>query len=206
MSTVILPAILQSVEPIINSYGYFAVGGILLLEDFGLPVPGETVLLAAALFAGAGRLNVYVLLVVGILGAVIGDSIGFAIGHYGGERLLKNYGRYVFLSDKKLDTAHKFFSKYGSAVVLVARFVDGLRQLNGIIAGTTDMRWRRFIVFNAIGATLWTATWVSLGYFAGDRITSIYRVITEFGLYALGIVVITIAVALIGKRLLRRSI
>lgn len=206
MSTVILPAILQSVAPIINGYGYFAVGGILLLEDFGLPVPGETVLLAAAIYAGTGRLNVYALLVVGILGAVIGDSIGFAIGHYGGERLLQRYGRYVFLSAKRLDKVHNFFNRYGSAVVLVARFIDGLRQLNGIIAGTSDMQWRRFIVFNAIGAILWAGTWVSLGYLAGNRIISIYRVITEFGLYALELVIIAIVVIMVGKKLLRPRI
>jgi membrane protein DedA with SNARE-associated domain len=201
MSGVILPGVLQAAAPFIDSYGYIGVGGLLLLEDFGLLVPGETVLVAAAVYAGAGKLNVVALVVVAILCATIGDSIGFAIGHFGGERLIRRFDR----SGHRLERVHRFFDHYGGAVVLVARFIDGLRQLNGIIAGTSEMRWRRFLLYNSVGAALWVGTWVSLGYVAGDHIGPIYRAVMEYGVYAIALLAVVLLGAIVRTLYHRRS-
>lgn len=203
MTTPTLPGFLGSLAPLLNHYGYLAVGGLVLVEDFGVPAPGETVLIAAAVYAGAGQLNIVAVGVIGFVAAVIGDNIGFAIGHFGGRRLALRLGRYVFLTPKRLETAERFFTRHGGKIVTVARFVEGLRQANGIVAGITGMPWRRFLAFNAIGAALWVGLWVSLGDLAGNHITAIYNAAQQFSLYlliAIGVAVI----ALIVRHLLRR--
>jgi membrane protein DedA with SNARE-associated domain len=191
MSTV-LPGFLQSVAPLLDHYGYGGVALLLILEDLGLPVPGETILVAAAVYAGTGRLNVVILAIVAICAAVVGDNIGFLIGHFGGERLVRRYGRYVLLTPEKLDRTKDFFNKRGAVVVIIARFIDGLRQLNGILAGTAEMRWRKFLLYNAIGATLWVSTWVAAGYVAGNNITAIYKTVTRYEWYAVTVIALLI--------------
>jgi len=165
-----IPPIIQSLAPLISHYGYLGVGGLLLLEDFGIPVPGETVLIAAAFYAGLGDLNIFIVAVVAFIGAVLGDNIGFAIGEYGGHPLVQKYGKYVFLSPERLHKAEHFFNHHGGKVVTIARFIEGLRQLNGILAGLSDMRWAKFITFNALGAALWVGTWSLIGYYSGNHI------------------------------------
>ena len=147
-----LPGVLHSLEPTLNQFGYLAVVGLVLIEDFGVPVPGETVLILAAVYAGTGRLNIALVALLGFCGALLGDNIGFAIGHFGGRRLAQRYGRYIFLTPERLDKATAFFDRHGGKIIIVARFIEGLRQANGIIAGISGMRWTRFLIFNAIGA------------------------------------------------------
>src|SRR5580704_7414456 len=130
-----LPGVLHDLQPTLNHYGYLAVGGLVLLEDFGVPVPGETVLILASVYAGAGRLSIWLVALIGFLAAVMGDNIGFAIGHFGGRPLIERYGRYLLITRERLDTATGFFERHGGKIVVVARFIEGLRQANGIIAG-----------------------------------------------------------------------
>jgi membrane protein DedA with SNARE-associated domain len=193
MSTPALPGIFGTLAPILNHYGYFAVGGLVLVEDFGIPVPGETILIAASLYAGAGKLNVVAVGIIAWLCAVLGDNIGFLIGHFGGRRLALKYGKYVFLTSARLDSAEHFFEHHGGKIIVAARFIEGLRQANGIVAGITGMHWKRFIPFNALGAALWVGLWVSVGYLAGNHITTIYEQITRYSLYVL--IVLAVAVA-----------
>ena len=197
-----LPGVLHALEPTLNHYGYLAVAGLVLVEDFGIPVPGETVLILGAVYAGAGRLNVALVALLGFLGAVTGDNIGFAIGHFGGRRLLDRYGRYILLTPERLDRATAFFERHGGKIITVARFIEGLRQANGIIAGSTGMHWAKFLFFNAVGAALWVALWVSVGYFSGSHIDSIYHEVTRYSTYfaiAVGVVLVTY----IGRRVIR---
>ena len=189
-----LPGFLDALSSPLQHFGVWAIGLLILLEDFGIPVPGETILIAGAVYAGAGRLNVVFVGVVAFIAAIIGDNIGFAIGHFGGRALALRWGKYVFLTAERLDKAEAFFDRRGAIVITFARFVEGLRQANGIIAGITGMHWLRFLVFNAIGAALWVGTWVSLGYLAGGNITTIYHAITLYSYYVL----IALAVLLVG--------
>ena len=189
-----LPGFLNALASPLQHFGVWAIGLLIMLEDFGIPVPGETILIAGAVYAGAGRLNVVTVGVMAFLAAVIGDNIGFAIGHFGGRALALRWGKYVFLTPERLDKAEAFFDRRGAIVITFARFVEGLRQANGIIAGITGMHWLRFLVFNAIGAALWVGTWVSLGYLAGNHITTIYHYITLYSYYVL----VALAVLLVG--------
>jgi membrane protein DedA with SNARE-associated domain len=187
-----LPGVFHTLQPVLDQYGYLAIGGFVLLEDFGVPVPGETVLILGSVYAGTGRLDVFLVFAVAFVAAVLGDNIGFAIGHFGGRRLVLRAGRYVLLTEERLAKAERFFERHGGKVVIVARFIEGLRQANGIIAGIAGMHWKRFLAFNAVGAALWAGTWTAVGYFSGSHINAIYDTVHQYELYvliALGVVV-----------------
>ena len=198
-----LPGVLHALEPTLNHYGYLAIAGLVLIEDFGVPVPGETVLILGAVYAGTGRLSILLVVSLGFLAAVLGDNIGFAIGHFGGRRLVERYGRYIFLTPERLDKATGFFERHGGKVVVIARFVEGLRQANGIIAGISGMHWAKFLAFNALGAALWVGVWSAVGYFSGNHITSIYNTASRYSTY-LAIAVGVFIIGLIARRLLSR--
>lgn len=169
-----LPGPLADLAPLLDQYGYLAVGVLICVEDFGVPVPGETILIAAAVYAGAGQLNIASVAVIAVLAAAAGDNIGYLIGRTGGRAFVDRWGRYVLLTPARFRKAEDFFTRHGGKIVIIARFVEGLRQANGIIAGTAGIRWRRFLLFNTLGALLWVALWASLGYLAGTHIGSVY--------------------------------
>src|SRR5882724_4916165 len=146
-----LPGFLNALSSPLEHYGLWAILLLVLVEDFGIPVPGETVLIAGAIFAGSGRLNVVAVGVVGFFAAVVGDNIGYTIGRFGGRALVDRWGKYVFLTAERLDKAEAFFERHGAKIITIARFVEGLRQANGLIAGITHMHWLRFLAFNALG-------------------------------------------------------
>ena len=198
-----LPGVLHALEPTLDRFGYLAVAGVVFIEDFGAPVPGEIVLILAAVYAGNGQLNIGLVVLLGFCGAVVGDNVGFAIGHFGGRRLAERYGRYVFLTPERLVMATRFFDRHGGKVITIARFVEGLRQANGIIAGSSGMRWRRFLAYNAIGAGLWVAVWASVGYFCGEHIDTVYDEVTRYDWY-LAIALGALAFAYLARRHLRR--
>jgi membrane protein DedA with SNARE-associated domain len=198
-----LPGVLHTLEPTLDNYGYLAVAGFVLLEDFGVPVPGETILILGAVYAGTGRLNIFLVGLIGFLAAVAGDNLGFAIGHIGGRRLVERFGRYVLLTPERLDRATGFFERHGGKIVTVARFIEGLRQANGIIAGITGMHWAKFLAFNALGAALWVAVWTSVGYLSGSHINTIYDDATRYDTY-LAVAVGVLIVAYIARRLWKR--
>jgi membrane protein DedA with SNARE-associated domain len=198
-----LPGIFGTLAPVLDSYGYLAVGGLLFVEDFGVPAPGETILIAAAVYAGAGQLNIVAVVLVGFLAALAGDNVGFAIGHFGGRALVLRWGRYMFLTEDRRGKAEAFFTRHGGKVVTIARFVEGLRQANGIVAGLAGMQWRRFLAFNALGVALWVGTWSAVGYLAGTILSAIYEQLRRYELYLLAALAVLVAV-LIGHRLWRR--
>lgn len=158
------------IQRYVGDYGYLAVALGILLEDFGLPTPGETLLLTGAILASGGALNIYLLLPLAWLGAVVGDNIGYLIGRAGGHRLLVRFGRRIGITDQRLKQVEGFFERYGSVVIVFARFVVILRQFNGIVAGTLEMHWLHFLVLNAIGAALWVGFWGMLAYWLGKRV------------------------------------
>jgi membrane protein DedA with SNARE-associated domain len=197
-----LPGVFGALAAVLDHYGYPAVAAFVLLEDFGVPLPGETILIAAAGYAGAGRLNVVLLGVLAVVAAVIGDNIGFAIGHFGGRPLAEQYGKYVLLTRARLDRAEEFVRRHGGWIVTIARFVEGLRQANGIVAGIARLPWKRtFLPFNVLGAVLWVGVWITVGYVAGSRVDQLYRKFKDYELY-IGIGAGVLVLGLIGYRLL----
>jgi membrane protein DedA with SNARE-associated domain len=180
-----LPGIVGTLAPVLDRYGYLAVAGLVFVESFGIPAPGQTILIAAGVYAGTGQLNVFLVGVLGILAAVVGDSLGYLIGRLGGRRLVLRFGRYVFVNERRLDKLEGFFDRHGAKIVASARFVDGARQLNGVVAGLVRMPWPRFLFFNALGAVLWAGIWTTVGYLAGSHVDAIYERFRQYELYLL---------------------
>jgi membrane protein DedA with SNARE-associated domain len=201
-----LPGILATLTPWLDHYGYLLVAVLIFVEDFGVLVPGETVLIAAAMDAGAGRLSIAAVAIVGAVAAILGDSVGYAAGRLLGRARVLRWGRYVLVTERRLAAAERFFTRNGGKIVTLARFVDGLRQVNGIVAGIAAMPARRFLAFNALGAVLWVGTWSGVGYLAGHHFLS-YQQISRYSmvpLAAAGVVPLAIG-ALAALRRRRRN-
>jgi membrane protein DedA with SNARE-associated domain len=195
-----LPGVFGSLEPTLRHYGYLAVGGVLLLENIGLPVPGETMLIAASLYAATGQLNIVLVGIIAVLASTAGSAIGYAIGVYGGRPLAERYGKYVMLTAERLDKTEDFFRRRGWAVVLLGRFVEGVRQAAGIIAGISEMRFPLFLTYTLVGAALWVATWSTVGELAGDHVTAISHYATYVAEGLAVIVVLLIIRAVLRSR------
>lgn len=189
-----LPGFLHSLAPLLDHYGYLAVALIVLIESFGPPLPGETVIIAASVYAGAGTLNIWAVAVIAFAAAVVGDNIGFLIGRLGGRALVDRYGRYVGATPERFAHAERFFLRHGHWIVVVARFIEGLRQLNGIIAGTSGMRWRTFAAAQSLGAAIWVGCWTAVGYGAGSHITAIYDAVARVGYGLVALLVVAVGV------------
>ena len=141
------------------------------LESMGVPLPGETTLIAAALYTGATHnLSIVGVVIAASAGAIIGDNLGYLLGHWGGYRLLIRYGRYVRLSEKRIKLARYLFFRYGAEVVFFGRFTAILRTYAAFLAGTTRMPWRRFLIFNAAGGIVWATVYGGGAYLLGTQI------------------------------------
>jgi membrane protein DedA with SNARE-associated domain len=160
-------------------YGYWAVGVVLLLENVGLPVPGETVLLLASFYAfSQHELRLPWIIVMATTVTTIGGSLGFALGHYGGRPLLQNYQRIFRISPASLARGEILFARYGAATIFFARFVFGMRVIAGPMAGVLRMPWRKFLIFNFLGAAAWVTVISCAGYLFGrhwDRLQEIMK-------------------------------
>jgi membrane protein DedA with SNARE-associated domain len=159
---------MPTLKPFLEEYGYWAVFGVTLIENLGIPMPGQTILIAGVLLASQGNMHILLLLFTAWAAAVTGDMIGYAIGHFGGRALVLRYGHYVLVNPRRLEYVEKFFQRHGGVVVVVARFFEVLRQINGIVAGIAAMPWWRFLTFNILGAALWVGFWGTLFYQLGS--------------------------------------
>ncbi|OBJ53993.1 DedA family protein [Mycobacterium asiaticum] len=200
-----LPGVFQSFAPTLDRYGYAAVVLLVGLEGIGIPLPGQIILIAAGIYAGAGELSLALVLIAGLLAAVCGDNSGYAIGRFGGRALVLRFGRYVFLTEKRLAATERFFGRRGVFVVLIGRFVDGLRQASGIVCGLARMRWRRYLAYNALGSTVWVAVWVFAGYLAGSHIAALYAVVSHHAKYLLVGLAVLVVGGLAGWAIKRRA-
>src|SRR3989449_9362813 len=156
---------------LLTSYGYWAVLVFVGIESIGIPFPGETMLLIAAIYAGTThRLFIPLVIVSAACGAILGDNIGFWIGREGGYRLIHRYGRYIRLDERKLKLGFYLFRKHGGKVVFFGRFVAVLRAFAAFLAGTNRMPWPRFLLFNALGGIVWASLYGIGGYLLGNNI------------------------------------
>jgi membrane protein DedA with SNARE-associated domain len=152
------------VRPLLQHYGYPALFLTVMVEGFGIFAPGQTILIAAAFSAAQGNLNIAWVMIWALVAAVLGNSLGYLLGRWGGRPLLSKFK----VRQDRLVRLEGYFGHYGWGVVLMARFFDGLRQLNGIVAGLLKMPWRVFSTVNVLGAVLWTGVW-GLGTYVLDK-------------------------------------
>jgi membrane protein DedA with SNARE-associated domain/membrane-associated phospholipid phosphatase len=187
-----LPTIDQILS-LIAQYGYLVVFFGVLLESGGVPLPGETILIAAGVTAQQGHLDLGDAIIFGILGAVVGDQIGYWVGREGGRPFALRWGRYVFITPERLARAEQFFARHGGKAVFLARFVAGLRVFGALVAGISRMRWRTFFFYNALGGTLWATAAVMVGYLLGGSLDLIERWAGRASLLLLGLVLLGLA-------------
>jgi membrane protein DedA with SNARE-associated domain len=151
-------------EGVIAAYGAAALFACVALEALGAPVPGESAIIFASAAAAEGKLDIRTVAFAAFVGAVLGDNVGYLIGRTVGRPVILRAGRHVGFGAAQLDRAEAIARRRGALMVVVARFVVLLRQLNGIVAGTTGMHWATFALANAVGAVLWVGLWTTLAY------------------------------------------
>jgi membrane-associated protein len=163
-------SILELLRNALLHYGYWAVGAALLAENAGVPVPGETILLLACFLSySQHELRLPWIILVATIAATLGDNLGFALGYYGGRPLLVRYQALFKIQNRTLQRGEELFARYGAVTVFFARFVFGMRMIAGPLAGVLRMPWRKFMVFNFLGAVLWVTAISGAGYLFGQH-------------------------------------
>jgi membrane protein DedA with SNARE-associated domain len=181
-------------------YGYAVVFGGVFLENTGLPVPGETALLAGAALAHYGQLSLRWVIVTAIAAATLGDNLGFFIGRRGGRRLAERHGWRIGLTPERLADFDRFFQRHGPKTVFAARFITGLRVVGAVLAGGSGMKWPVFLFYNATGAVVWCTVIAFAGYSLAYSWETLERWVGRTGLIALALIVAMGVFALLRAR------
>jgi membrane protein DedA with SNARE-associated domain len=177
---------------LIGQYGYLVVFFGVMLESAGVPLPGETVLITAGVLAHRGVLDYGDALFFGILGAAVGDQIGYWVGRIGGRPFVLRWGKYVFITPERLGRAERFFERHGGKAVFLARFITGLRVFGALVAGISRMPWGKFALYNVLGGTAWATAALSLGYFLWASIGLVEHWVGRFSLLLVAALVLAV--------------
>lgn len=180
---------MEQLPGLVIQYGYVAIFVVIALESAGVPMPGETVLISSAVYAGAhpGGLNIYLVIGTAAAAAILGDNIGFWVGREWGLTLLLRYGRYAGIDQRKLKVGQYLFLKHGGKIVFFGRFVALLRAFAAVLAGANRYSPRLFFFYNALGGVVWASLMGGLGYFFGLQVE---HVIGPLGILGLVLVVL----------------
>jgi len=190
---------LHALKGLIHHYGYPVIAVCIMLESLGLPVPGESLMIGAAIYAAhTHNLDIFVLVPLAAAGAICGDQIGYGVGRSIGYRVLARWGRKVGLTNERLELGRFLFRKYGAGVVFVGRFIVILRTCVAVLAGANRMPWSSFLLWNALGGIGWTALYGFGAYFLGDAVKHI-RGPVGIGLAAAGAAALLAAVIIIHR-------
>jgi|SRR5262245_5769790 len=181
-------------------YGYAVVFFGVFLENTGLPVPGETALLAGAAMAQYGWLSLPRVILIAIAGAALGDNLGFFIGRRAGRGLAERFGSKIGLTPKRLAQFDRFFHRYGGRTVFIARFITGLRVFGAVLAGASGLRWPTFLFYNALGAIVWCTLIGGAGYSLAYSWDTLERWIGRSGLVAAAVAAVIAIVAFLRAR------
>lgn len=188
---------------LLNSYGLLLLFAVVAAESAGVPLPGETALIAAAILAAKGHYSIVEVIVVAALAAIIGDNAGYWIGRTGGRALLERWGPIRRYAERALPPGERFFMKHGGKTVFIGRFVSVLRVTAAWLAGITHMTWWRFFLWNAAGGIIWATLVSLLAYYFGKAAAD---AVATYGLYALGVIVVLAAVGFFVMRLLKKRL
>lgn len=188
-----------NLAPFIHHYGAAAVTAVLTFESFGAPLPGESLLVFASVLAGRGEISLPLLMLSAWAGAVMGDNIGYLLGRRFGRGVILRYGARFGANAERLAKVEAVFARYGPVTVAFARFVNVLRQLNGIVAGMLRMDWKRFLFFNALGGALWVTVWSFAGFYLGKHVANVAAVVKDLehagALIGVGVLLVVLAYA-----------
>ena len=172
--------ILETVYSYIQTYGYFAIFLITTLETsvfLGMFVPGDTVVVLSGFFASKEVLNLFLVILIASTGAVIGDNIGYFIGRKFGEPFLLKYGKRFRFKKEYLDKSHEFFERFGGMAIVLGRFTSIVRTFVPVVAGISEMSYKKFLFYNVLGAVIWASTFSIAGYLFGKNLDMLLRYI-----------------------------
>ena len=173
----------ESLANLVATHGYWVVAAVVALESMGIPMPGETMLVTAAMYAGTThRLNIGFVIAAAALGAIVGDNIGYWLGREFGYRLVHRYGPLLRIGTPRIKLGQYLFYRHGGKVVFFGRFVAILRAIAALLAGTNRMPWWRFLFFNATGGIVWAAVYGMAAYGAGEYVVQLKRQVAVAGL------------------------
>lgn len=189
---------------LLDTWGYLAVFVFVAIESSGIPFPGETMLITAAIYAGSGHLHIQVVIAAAALGAIVGDNLGYWAGREGGRPLLLRYGKYLRLDEAKLKRAEDFFARHGDKTVFLGRFVAVLRAWAAFLAGVNRMPWPKFLLFNAAGGICWAVLYGTLAYELGSNLPLLHRLLRDFGFGSIVLAVAVIVILVLVHRRARR--
>lgn len=187
---------LENIQEIARQYGYGAVFTGILLENTGIPIPGETITIVGGFLAGSGELNYWIVLGTAIIGAVLGDNFGYWIGRIGGWEFLLRFGKFFGFQENILEATKNKFAQNAAKAVFLGRFIAFLRIFAGPLAGIARMPYPQFLWCNFAGAALWAFIIVNLAYFVGRLVplTQLVEWIAQFGIFTLLLVIILVVV------------
>jgi len=194
----------NTLNNILGTLGYAAVFLFIAVESSGIPFPGETMLLTASAYAGAGHLQIPLVILAAIAGAITGNNCGYVLGRTGGRRLVRRYGHYVRLDERKLQSAQHYYRRHGDKTVFFGRFVAVLRAWSAFLAGLNHMHWRKFVIFDAAGAIVWSILWGVLAFEFGRHLSSLERLVTDVGIAGVAVVALLLGGFLFWRYRLRR--
>ena len=185
---------------LVVQYGYWAIFIVIALESAGVPMPGETILISAAVYAGAHHdgLNIYLVIATAAAGAILGDNVGFWVGREWGLTLLLRYGRYIGIDEAKLKVGQYLFLKHGGKIVFFGRFVALLRAFAAVLAGANRFDAKRFLIYNALGGVVWASLMGGLGYVFGLQVEHIV------GPLGIGALILVILISVMSWRFFKR--
>jgi membrane protein DedA with SNARE-associated domain/membrane-associated phospholipid phosphatase len=186
----------SSVTRLVESYGYAVVFLFVAIESLGIPLPGETVLVTAAALAALGHLSIWWVIAFAAAGGIVGDATGYWIGRLGGLALLKRYGRFVHVDEHKLEKVHAFFDRHGSKAVFFGRFIALLRTWAALLAGTAEMPYPVFTLYNVLGGITWATLFGTLGYLFGRSLPLLEHYIGQASLAVVLLVALVVGLSL----------
>lgn len=190
----------HDLNAILSTWGYLAVFAFVAIESTGIPFPGETMLITAGAYAGAGHLQIQYVIAAAAIGAIVGDNLGYLAGRTGGRELVLHYGRYVHLDASKLDATQRFFDRHGDKTVFFGRFVAILRAWSAFLAGLNRMPWPKFLVFNGAGGITWATLYGILAFYLGKNLPLLHRVTQGIGIVGIAAVVVAAVVIFFLRR------
>lgn len=183
-----MPDFAHHLTRLLQTYTYPVLVLLVLLESLGIPLPGEIALVTAAAYASAGRISIYIVVLLAALAASVGGVLGYGIGIKGGLPLVSHYGGYVGVRKSHVDRAHAFFERNGAKTILFGRFIAVLRTWASIVAGAACMSFTKFVTYNTISSFVWAVVFGSLGYFFGRDLPLLEKYISRvsFGILIAG--------------------
>jgi len=194
-----LYTVLQTISGLVASYGYVVLFFLVGLESLGIPLPGETALVAAATWAALGHLSIYGVVATAAAAAVLGDNGGYWIGRKGGIALVRRYGRFLHINESHLERAHRLFERHGPKTVFFGRFIALLRTWTAVLAGAARMPYTRFMLYNALGGACWSVLFGTLGFVFGRNLPQLERYIGQASLAGALLLALVVGLVLAGR-------